>query len=159
MTGARLSILGPPGGSGGHEADAGTAVAAATAATAEAAIGWKRAGDAGGAGLTHKHRASPGTPTQQVPTAHDDPGIAHVGAAGATRTLAAASREGDSTTGEGGVGDQGLRPTCHAAPGAAHGCGRKKTSAMLPCSPLQGEKTGLVASGKWPRLKWLLLSI
>lgn len=131
----RLSVFGPAGGGGGHEADAGTAAATAPTAAAEAALGGQLAGDAGGArptGLPHEHRASTGACAQQVPTTHDDLGPTQAGAADATRTDAAAG-VADSATGEGGTGDQGLGPAHQATAGAAHGCRRKKRSARLPC--------------------------
>lgn len=161
LAGGWLSVLGPAAGGGGREADTGTAAAAATAAAAEAALGGQWAGDTGGASFTDKHRASPRAHAQQVSTTRSDLGTAQAGAAGSSRTGAAAG-EGDSTTGEGGAGDQGLRPTHHTASGAAHGCRRERPSARLPyppCSPLGGGRAGLVASGKWPGSKRFLLSI
>lgn len=124
VAGTRLLVLGPAGG-GEHEADTGTPAAAVPTAAAEAALGGQRAGDAGGAGLPQKHGASPGACAQQVPATHDNLGPSQAGATGATR-MDAAAREGDSATGEGGAGHQGLRPTHHATAGAAHGCRRKR---------------------------------
>lgn len=133
LAGHRLSVLGPAGGGGGHEADAGTSAAAAPTAAAKATLGGQRAGDAGGAGgagLSHQHRASPGACAEQVPAAHDDLGPTQAGATDATRTGATA-REGDSAAGEGRAGDQGLRPTHQATAGAAHGCRKERSSVRL----------------------------
>lgn len=128
LTDAGLSVLGPMGGGGGHEADAGAAATSAPTAAAEIPLGGQRAGSAGG--LAHEHRATPGACTQQVPTGFDDPGPTQAGAAGAAGPDATAAGEGDSTAGEGGAGDQGLRPAHYTTPGAAHGCRRERKQSV-----------------------------
>lgn len=152
--GAGLSVLGPVGAGGGHEPDAGPAAAPAAAAAAEAALGGQRAGDAGGAGLAHEHRAAPAAPAQRVPAAHDNPGTAQAGATGAASTDAAAG-EGAAATGQGAAGDHGLGPAQHAAPGAAHRCGRKGPSGgcRVPRAPHRA------TSAEGPRSKWALWSV
>lgn len=126
LAGVGLSVLGPMRGGGGHKADAGAAAASASAAAAEAPLGGEWAGDAGGTGLSHEHRAPPGACAQQVSAGLDDPRPTQAGDTGAAGPDATAARESDSTAGEGRAGDQGLRPTHYTAPGAAHGCGKER---------------------------------
>lgn len=83
LSGAGLSVLGPAGGGGGYEVDAG---AAAATAAAEAPLGGQGAGDAGDAGLADEHGATPGTSAQQVPSGRGDLGSTQVRAAGSQDT-------------------------------------------------------------------------
>lgn len=148
LTGAGLSVLDPMGGGGGHEADAGAAAASAPTAAAEAPLGGQRAGGAGSASLTHEHRAASGACAQQVPAGLDDPGPAQAGTTGAAGPDATAAREGDSTVGEGGARDQGLRPAYYTAPGAAYGCGRERKLSATQAAHAWGPTSMLSAGSR-----------